>query len=109
MHVWSYSDAELLQIVASLLHRTGVMQEFSISHEKLHGFLQAICAGYHPNPYHNWQHAVCVLHGCHLMQRQGYTQGGKTSQLTPLEQLALFVAALGHDLGHPGVSNAFLV
>jgi hypothetical protein len=29
--------------------------------------------------------------------------------LSPLEVFSLFVAALGHDIGHPGVNNVFLV
>ena len=110
LNVWSFQEAELQQLSAALLNRVGVMSEFKISHERLQGFLQAVCGGYHPNPYHNWQHAVCVLHGSYLMQRGGYTQGGDSvSYLTKLEQLSLLIAALGHDVDHPGVSNAFLV
>ena len=80
-----------------------------VSRERLQAFLQALCGGYHANPYHNWQHAVGVLHGCYLMQRQGYTQGSEEFKLSPLQMLSLFVAALGHDIDHPGVSNAFLI
>ena len=110
LNVWSFQDAELQQLAAALLNRVGVMSEFKISHERLQGFLQAVCGSYHPNPYHNWQHAVCVLHGSYLMQRGGYTQGGDSVlYLTKLEQLSLLIAALGHDVDHPGVSNAFLV
>lgn len=110
LNVWSFKDAELQQLSAALLNRVGVVSEFKISHERLQGFLQAVCGSYHPNPYHNWQHAVTVLHGSYLMQRGGYTEGGDSvSHLTKLEQLSLLIAALGHDVDHPGVSNAFLV
>jgi 3',5'-cyclic-nucleotide phosphodiesterase len=37
---------------------------------------------------------------------------GKTSLssiITPLDALTLLVVAVGHDVGHPGVNNAFLV
>lgn len=32
-----------------------------------------------------------------------------SSYLNPLQTLGLLVAALGHDVGHPGVTNAFMV
>lgn len=35
--------------------------------------------------------------------------GSNAKQLSGLEQLCLLIAALGHDIDHPGVSNAFLV
>lgn len=31
------------------------------------------------------------------------------SYLNPIQTLALLVAALGHDVGHPGVTNAFMI
>ena len=35
--------------------------------------------------------------------------GERAAELTPLQTLALLVGAIGHDLEHPGVTNAFLV
>lgn len=33
----------------------------------------------------------------------------KSPLLTPMQTLGLLVAALGHDVGHPGVTNAFMI
>lgn len=29
--------------------------------------------------------------------------------LTPVDRYSILIAAFGHDLGHPGVNNAFMV
>ena len=80
--------------------------------QPLSSLLQAVCAGYRPNPYHNFQHAVSVLHVSYLLHRAGPPNVEGNDQppvvLSKLELLALFLAALGHDIDHPGVTNAFL-
>merc|ERR1719310_720907 len=34
---------------------------------------------------------------------------GADAFLLPLDSLAMMIAAIGHDLGHPGVNNPFLI
>jgi hypothetical protein len=60
---------------------------------------------YPPNPFHNFSHATDVLHGASKMMRM------INSHLffTELEQFCLLVGAIGHDIGHPGVNNPFLL
>jgi len=57
------------------------------------------------NPYHNSTHATDVLLGCNYLLRSS----GFDKLLTPRELLAILVACIVHDLGHPGLNNAFLV
>jgi hypothetical protein len=70
--------------------------------------------------YHNWRHAVDVtqslyvfLCNVHLCPRAEAAVVKETTALerllTPTEALILLVSAIGHDVGHPGVNNAFLV
>jgi len=57
-------------------------------------------------PFHNFSHGVYVLQGCVIaLERCARLQ----QILRPLDKLALCVAALGHDIGHLGVQNSFLV
>eukprot|EP00929_Paragymnodinium_shiwhaense_P001806 TRINITY_DN102015_c0_g1_i1.p1 TRINITY_DN102015_c0_g1~~TRINITY_DN102015_c0_g1_i1.p1 ORF type:complete len:931 (-),score=177.56 TRINITY_DN102015_c0_g1_i1:206-2998(-) len=71
--------------------------------------LQRFVAGcekeYLPNPFHNFAHAADVCHGTWRMMRLI----GSDAFLTELESFALMIAAVGHDLGHPGVNNPFLI
>jgi len=69
-------------------------------------FMDAMVQEYREeNPYHNWRHACDVLHGvfrgCLL---------NKVLEFAPrVDVFALFVAAISHDAGHPGLNNIFLV
>lgn len=71
--------------------------------------------------YHNFRHAVDVLQSvfCFLLHigvlppysshTQPVTKSPIASLLTPFDALTLLIAAIGHDVGHPGVNNVFLV
>jgi len=68
-------------------------------------FLRDLSEGYFPNAYHNSIHGadVCNAVGYFLAQPEF---GGKFSQL---EIACTLISALVHDVGHPGLNNAFLV
>ncbi|CAE7288267.1 Pde1c [Symbiodinium sp. CCMP2456] len=68
-------------------------------------FVQTVEANYKDVPYHCFQHAVDVCFTVFRLQQ--ITQAGKWT--SELEQYALLVAALSHDLGHFGRTNQFLV
>ena len=73
--------------------------------------------------YHNFRHVVDVLQALfHFLVRIGtlptYPPTDKdpdnerspiANLLKPFDALTLLISAIGHDVGHPGVNNAFLV
>jgi len=82
------------------------------------------------NSYHNFQHAVDVLQATHhflftagrvppltILLDEPISKWTPTSDnvdplvalLTPLDVFCLYVASIGHDVGHPGVTNLFMV
>src|SRR5271169_5153067 len=75
--------------------------------------------------YHNFRHAVDVLQSlfyfiCQIGTLPPYPVGSTPSSaataqspvaklLGPFDALTLLISAIGHDVGHPGVNNMFLV
>jgi hypothetical protein len=101
------------------------LEAFRLSRPQLMTFMLATRRqyGHEKNVfYHNWRHAVdvtqslyCFLCDVHLCPPQGGRPISKKEMnalerlFTPLDALILLVSAIGHDVGHPGVNNAFLV
>jgi len=91
--------------------------------DELFIYLQACRVSYNDFVhYHNFRHVVDVLQAVFyfLVQLRILPQYPKelpssslpsplASILQPFDALVLLVSALGHDVGHPGVNNAFLV
>jgi hypothetical protein len=75
---------------------------FSVPPAAGDALLRALRATYRVAPFHNWFHAVGVLHGAWLL----LGTPALTRALPPPSQLALLLAALGHDAGHTGRSNS---
>ncbi|ANB14382.1 3',5'-cyclic-nucleotide phosphodiesterase PDE2 [Sugiyamaella lignohabitans] len=95
------------------------LEHYCIPDRKLISLLLVVRNCYHAtNPYHNFRHAVDVVQATFffLISIGVFKPVGKaasveksTNPLTAVDGLNLLVAALGHDVGHPGVTNAFLV
>ncbi|KAL2367177.1 hypothetical protein RJ035_004857 [Blastomyces gilchristii] len=121
-----FSEDELVHAGTIMLEHALQMPELEpwrICSEELHSFLLATRVTYNSFVlYHNFRHAIDVLQSTfHLLVSIGalppYPNGTSqragvspiASLLTPSDALALLITAIGHDVGHPGVNNVFLV
>lgn len=100
------------------------LEPYRISRTRLMGFLLATRRQYKHEQevyYHNWRHAVDVTQSiyCFLLDARLSPVAASDHRpikdlnpmerlLTPLDGLLLLTSAIGHDVGHPGVNNAFL-
>eukprot|EP00928_Gymnodinium_smaydae_P017078 TRINITY_DN16505_c0_g2_i3.p1 TRINITY_DN16505_c0_g2~~TRINITY_DN16505_c0_g2_i3.p1 ORF type:complete len:649 (-),score=154.73 TRINITY_DN16505_c0_g2_i3:117-2063(-) len=105
--ILSFGQQKLIGLAGwILLLNTATFGECTLEAEATGIFLQTLCANYRAgNAFHNWYHAVDVQHTMWRMMRISQAH----VFLTGLNQLAMLVAAIGHDVGHFGVNNAFLV
>jgi 3'5'-cyclic nucleotide phosphodiesterase len=80
-------------------------ESFDIAEDKISNFFLALEKNYKPNPYHNSMHAADVLaSGLYII-----TNSFLASTLSDIEALIVILSHLGHDVGHPGYTNRFLV
>ena len=100
------TEEELLAVALDLFKVVGIEGALGLPESTVQNFVLAVCKGYLPQPFHNFSHGVYVLQGCVVcLQRCPRLR----QLLRPQDQLALCIAALGHDIGHMGVQNTFLV
>mmetsp|Transcript_11094 Transcript_11094/g.24444 ORF Transcript_11094/g.24444 Transcript_11094/m.24444 type:complete len:1454 (-) Transcript_11094:1412-5773(-) len=79
--------------------------EFCVQMPILCSFLRTVEADYLPNPYHNNIHAADVVQTLNTMLQLG----GKEYASSPLDLFSILVAAVIHDVKHPGLNNNFQV
>ncbi|CDJ29857.1 3', 5'-cyclic nucleotide phosphodiesterase domain-containing protein, putative [Eimeria mitis] len=104
LDIWRRTGDELQLFFFLALEELGVM----VKSEKagLQAFFALIRDAYHTdNPYHNFYHAMHVAQMCWLF----LTRYSCRDALTLTEQLGLMLAALTHDVDHPGVNNSSLI
>ncbi|DBA98108.1 hypothetical protein WJX77_006732 [Trebouxia sp. C0004] len=92
-------------VTLALFTRHDLLEKLKIPYDRLQHFVRDIERAYNSNPYHNNIHAADVTQtlGCFLAN-DDFAQ-----KLTDLEVAAMIFATCIHDVGHPGVSNDFLV
>ena len=105
-----FEDADLMRNVFRIFLGWGFLAVDGLVADgmKLKQYISAVCNSYgrHENPYHNFKHAYSVLQGTASILRSG---GSELVEASQEEQLALLMAALVHDVGHPGYNNDYYV
>ena len=100
------SNRPLYFVTLAILDELDLFRTFRIPLATFDNFMRAVEEGYKwsKNTYHNDIHAADVTHTSFL-----FLSGGLRHALPPIEQLALILAAVVHDLGHPGTTNTFQI
>ncbi len=124
-----YSEDELVHAAFLMLQHALTIPELDkwrLSAADLRTFLTASRAAYNSFVnYHNFRHVVDVMQAIfYFLIQLGIIpsfpapsgQLGVNRQVSPIaallkpfDALTLLITAIGHDVGHPGVNNAFLV
>lgn len=79
--------------------------ELNVQMPILCSFLRTVEADYLLNPYHNNTHAADVVQTLNTMLQLG----GKNYASSPLDIFSILVAAVIHDVKHPGLNNNFQI
>ncbi|KAJ5630054.1 hypothetical protein N7528_003711 [Penicillium herquei] len=122
-----FSEDELVFGACQILQHAFTLpglEHWHLTPGELQTFLLACRAAYNSFVlYHNFRHAIDVLQSvfCFLLRIGAlppYEPIGQApveqkspiaTLLSPFDSLTLLISAIGHDVGHPGVNNFFLV
>ncbi|KAG0762046.1 hypothetical protein G6F57_007413 [Rhizopus arrhizus] len=95
--------SEVYGFICGLVQRMEVCQTLGITISEFLDFLIDVDRGYKDNPYHSFYHAVDVVMVLyHFLELYEMSE-----HLTRIEVTLLIIAALCHDIGHPGKNNQF--
>ncbi|OBZ83741.1 3',5'-cyclic-nucleotide phosphodiesterase regA [Choanephora cucurbitarum] len=135
---WDFSplamdERELIYCAITMLQQTFAqfpteLRSLQLTQSALYDFVFDVYhLYYNTNPYHNFRHAIDVMQStwyffCSIgllrkkpnnrasaYFRHSFHHDSISHLLRPVDILALLMASLGHDVGHPGVNNGFMV
>jgi len=100
-----HSKADLVYFACDIFASFGVIEAYNVELDVLQAFVERVRRNYRDNPFHNWVHAFTVLQVTSVILKQ---IGTDINQYLTLQDIfALLVAALCHDMDHPGTTNTF--
>ncbi|XP_071844732.1 high affinity cAMP-specific and IBMX-insensitive 3',5'-cyclic phosphodiesterase 8B-like isoform X2 [Apostichopus japonicus] len=113
-HMWNFNILQLERLTnhrpltylgLKIFSRFNVSSFLGVSEDVLRNWLQVIESNYHSsNPYHNSTHAADVLQStAYFLQKDRLK-----NCFEPADQVASLIAAIVHDVNHPGRTNSFL-
>ncbi|XP_067144564.1 LOW QUALITY PROTEIN: high affinity cAMP-specific and IBMX-insensitive 3',5'-cyclic phosphodiesterase 8B-like [Centruroides vittatus] len=94
----------LIWLGMAIFTRFNVYSTLGCDEKVIRNWLSLIEANYHDNPYHNSTHAADVLQAtAYFLQKPRLK-----AIFDPLDEVISLVAAIVHDVDHPGKTSAFL-
>eukprot|EP00518_Triparma_eleuthera_P018329 CAMPEP_0197560118 /NCGR_PEP_ID=MMETSP1320-20131121/22514_1 /TAXON_ID=91990 /ORGANISM="Bolidomonas sp., Strain RCC2347" /LENGTH=1008 /DNA_ID=CAMNT_0043121641 /DNA_START=116 /DNA_END=3139 /DNA_ORIENTATION=+ len=102
LDVLSMSDNEMENTFEISLEQFNLLENHKIPSMTVQSFISKVKENYNPNPYHCFHHAFHVFHSVHCILRSK-----SIGFLDSYQVLSILVAAICHDIDHPGNNNAF--
>lgn len=99
------SDDDMIESALQIFKYARVPELFHCTVATMRAFVSDVRHAYQNVPYHCWRHAFDVTQFCFWL----LYVGGAAEKLLPLDRASLLIAALVHDVDHPGLNNNFLV
>jgi len=87
------------------LRHTGCIASCNVAEDALQRWVGAVRRSYRNNPFHSWFHAVAVFQCCYYQ----FCVSNIVGRLRHIDVFGLLIAALSHDIDHPGYTNSYLV
>ena len=108
---WSFDpflvDQQVLYFnFVRMLELTGIASKFELERESIVKFASEIALRYQDNSYHNFQHGFSTAHFCFISI---YRCHEIEKCLRNVDVFAMLIAALMHDVDHPGHNNNYEV
>ena len=104
-HLIGYNNV-LPLVGRTILENLGLLDEGILCQDKLDNFLIALNKQYKPQTlYHNSLHGSDVTQSSYIFFT--HSNAEKIAKTNVIDILSIIIAALGHDLGHPGLTNMF--
>ncbi|KAH3768024.1 3'5'-cyclic nucleotide phosphodiesterase [Pelomyxa schiedti] len=101
------TEGILERVTIHALLSLGVLQQLKIPLDYVRSFIAELETHYRNNAYHNSIHAADVVQCLYYLAIKGLR--GLLGPENALDIFALILAGAAHDVGHPGVNNAFLI
>ncbi len=103
---WSVTIGQSVALCTNAFVTMGVVDHFRLDLDKLQNCIAKLQTSYRDaNAYHNWHHALHVFQQAAIFVRQTDAR----VYLRKIDILSLLVAALAHDVDHPGADNFFQI
>ncbi|GBG31496.1 cAMP-specific 3',5'-cyclic phosphodiesterase [Hondaea fermentalgiana] len=104
--VWHLSELQMMADAFEMLSQFGLSEVIGVKQTAFRSFFSSLASSYRAkNPYHNFFHGFDVMKTTFfLLEVCGLGQG-----IPNLSGVAVLIAALGHDAGHPGLNNVFQI
>eukprot|EP00698_Gefionella_okellyi_P008378 TRINITY_DN2076_c0_g1_i2.p1 TRINITY_DN2076_c0_g1~~TRINITY_DN2076_c0_g1_i2.p1 ORF type:complete len:338 (+),score=55.78 TRINITY_DN2076_c0_g1_i2:50-1063(+) len=104
-----YADDELVLLLEQIFEKHKLISDGNPAIQIERNAFRRLClevrARYRNVPYHSFRHGFSVVQGCTALLHLD----GVANKFTQIEILALLLAALIHDIDHPGLNNVFQV
>merc|ERR1711920_894520 len=101
-----YASEELVGFVEVIMKHTGCIDRCNVRSDRLQNWVSAAKRLYRDNAFHNFCHGFGVFQMCYY---QLFTSRTLYATFTCRDVFGLLVAALCHDLDHPGFNNNFMI